>query len=218
MINGVKIEDAKGDTNYPDINCKVILIGETGAGKTCIMLRASKDEFKEEHTVTLGADFLNYYISLDKKLMKMQIWDTCGLEMYKSMIRVFFKGSDAALLIFDVSSQKSFDMLSSWLKELREYTDPNMPCYLVGNKIDLPTRTISRESAEAFARQSSLAGYYETSAKLGQGIRPLIHAMALNLYHGKAEHSEGPAGIELDSKPDANKGKGKGKGKGGCSC
>lgn len=193
----IKIEDSHEEPGEPDMSFKVILIGETGVGKTCIMLRASRDEFKEEHTVTLGADFTNYYLKINGKSVKMQMWDTCGLEMYKSMIRVFFKGSDAAFLVFDVNSEKTFSALPQWLKELREFTAPDMLCYLIGNKVDMPNRAVSPADAEAFVSKYQLKEYHETSAKSGTGIRPLIHKMAEHLFLKKGGGKK-PTGVALE--------------------
>ncbi|MDR3549285.1 MAG: GTP-binding protein [Candidatus Pacebacteria bacterium] len=204
-----KVEDAHEEYSDPDLNFKVILIGETGVGKTCIMLRASRDEFKEEHTVTLGADFTNYYLNINGKSTKLQMWDTCGLEMYKSMIRVFFKGSDAAFLVFDVTNEKTFTTLPLWLKELREFTSPDVLCYLIGNKIDMPHRAVSRSDAEAFVAKYQLTAYHETSAKSGAGIKPLIHKMAEQLYLKKGGGKK-PEGVSLED--------GGTRTEGGCQC
>ena len=193
---GVNILDSREEVQNPDLSFKVILIGETGVGKTCIMLRASRDEFTPEHTVTLGADFANYYLNVNKKSVKLQMWDTCGLEMYKSMVRVFFKGSDAAFLVFDVSNSKSFSTLSTWLKELREFTSPDVLCYLIGNKIDMQNRAVSKAEAEEFTAKYQLSGYFETSAKSGAGIKKVIHAMVERLFLRK--EGDKVEGVKLD--------------------
>ena len=207
------VEDSTEEQEETELNFKVILIGETGVGKTCIMLRASRDEFKEEHTVTLGADFTNYYLKINKRQAKLQMWDTCGLEMYKSMIRVFFKGSHAAFLVFDVNNEKTFSTLPFWLKELREFTSPDLLCYLIGNKIDLPNRAVTKADADTFVSKYQLSGYYETSAKSGIGIKTLIHIMAKELFR-----KMGHAASSKDSNTHILGDNQAGQKSGGCKC
>ena len=120
---------------------------------------------------------------------KRQLWDTCVLELDKSMIRLFFKGSDAGLLVFDVSNAASFASLVSWLKELREYTSPELLCYLIGNKIDIEERVITESQAEKFVSDNGLTGYFETSAKSGYGIKELIHKIVKELFEKKEINS-----------------------------
>jgi small GTP-binding protein len=202
--NAPRVEETKEEGANHEINYKLIIIGETGVGKTCIMVRASKDEFKEEHSVTLGADFVNYNLSINGKSIRLQMWDTCGLEMYKSMIRVFFKGSDAAFLVYDVTNIKSFETLPSWLKELREYATPEPIIYLIGNKIDREDRVITKADAEKFVSTYQLAGYYETSAKLGVGIKSLINTVGERLV--SAGPKSKPEGTQLvESKKEERK-------------
>ena len=206
MANTIQIVKSPEEYQNPTINYKVIFIGETGVGKTCIMLRASRNDFNIDHTITLAADFANYYLLINNIPAKLQLWDTCGLEMYKSMIRVFFKGSDAGLLVFDVSNAASFASLGSWLKELREYTSPELLCYLIGNKVDIEERVITESQAEKFVSDNGLTGYFETSAKSGYGIQELINKIAKELFEKKGinnndalkleENTEGGSGCQ----------------------
>ena len=163
MTEEVNIESCE-EMIEPKLTYKAILLGSTGVGKTCVMLRASKDTFNEEHNVTLGADFANFFFKINGTTAKLQLWDTCGLEVYKSMITVFFKGSDGAFLVFDLTNQKTFDDTTSWLNDLREYTSSDLVCYLIGNKSDL-TKKVSKNDIDKMVKDNNLNAYYETSAK-----------------------------------------------------
>ena len=176
------VEETTDENGIPEAMGKVVIIGNTGVGKTCIMLQATKGQFSEEHTVTLGVDFKNQFLLVNKKLCNLQLWDTCGQELHRSMTRVFFKGSDAAFLVYDVTNQSSFEGLRSWLQELKDSTTPEILIYLVGNKIDLPNRAVSKAQAEQFAAQNQLSGCFETSAKSGEGVKPLIRKIAEQIF------------------------------------
>eukprot|EP00826_Nyctotherus_ovalis_P007770 TRINITY_DN11984_c0_g1_i2.p1 TRINITY_DN11984_c0_g1~~TRINITY_DN11984_c0_g1_i2.p1 ORF type:complete len:208 (+),score=65.05 TRINITY_DN11984_c0_g1_i2:145-768(+) len=197
MTEAIEIEDFKGEFKNPERNYKIIIIGETGVGKTCIMLRACRDMFVDDHSVTLGADFASYCLTINKVQTKLQLWDTCGLEMYKSLIRVFFKGTDAAMLVFDVTSENSFERLGSWLQELRGFTSPDMQCYLVGNKIDMLERTVTVADAHDFVVKNGLSGYFETSAKSGSGVREAVREIAKELYRSKKGKADEGVKLQL---------------------
>ena len=98
---------------------KLIIIGDTGVGKSCLMKRVMEDEFKNEHQVTIGVEFGSYGLRLEDKLIKMQIWDTAGQESYKSVTRIFYRGAHCVFLTYDISRKETFESLADWLKEVR---------------------------------------------------------------------------------------------------
>ena len=115
---------------------KLIIIGDTGVGKSCLMKRVMEDDFKQEHQVTIGVEFGSYGLRLENKLIKMQIWDTAGQESYKSVTRIFYRGAHCVFLTYDISRQETFDNLADWLKEVRTHAAEDVMIYLVGNKSD----------------------------------------------------------------------------------
>jgi Ras-related protein Rab-2A len=98
---------------------KLILIGDTGVGKSCILAKLIKEEFKEEHNVTIGVEFGNYSMIVNNdQMMKLQIWDTAGQESFRSITRIFYKGSQAVMLVFDITERQTFMSIRSWQKEI----------------------------------------------------------------------------------------------------
>jgi len=165
----------KEELSHYDFLYKLIIIGDMGVGKSCLLLRASKDEFKEEHDVTIGVEFGSFSIKLADSAVKIQIWDTAGQETFKSVTKVFFKGSHCIFLVYDITKEETFENLESWLKEIRENAPANVSLVLVGNKVDLEEkRAISKEKALGFKSRENLDGFIETSAKSGSGVKELF--------------------------------------------
>ena len=158
-----------------DFLFKGIIIGPSNGGKSCILLRATKNAFREIHEVTIGVDFGFIIIKIDDKIIKLQIWDTSGQEQYKSVSKVFYKNTDCVFLVFDITSKDSFHNISSWLEEIRSLLNPSPIILLVGNKLDEESkRNVSKVEAEEYVVKNKLNGYYETSAKTGENINELL--------------------------------------------
>lgn len=147
-----------------DFLYRVILIGDSGVGKSNLISRYTKNEFDMSSQSTIGVDFSNRNVKIDTKIIKAQIWDTAGQDRFKSISQAFYRGSAAALLVFDLTSQRSFDSLEKWIGEVKKYADANIVLMLVGNKCDLSrTRAITRKSALEYANRYGM-DYIETSA------------------------------------------------------
>jgi Ras-related protein Rab-2A len=174
----------KEELSEPDLNAKVIIIGDTGVGKSCLVLRATKDEFKEVHEITIGAEFGSYNAKIDNTTIKLQIWDTAGQESFKSMIRVFYKGAQFALLVFDLTREDTLVKAGDWLKEIRENADPGIPILLVGTHSDQSEQIkIQSEKISQFKETNQLISYIETSSKTGYGVTDVFKFICKNLYH-----------------------------------
>ncbi|KAI6651217.1 Ras GTPase Rab11 [Oopsacas minuta] len=153
-----------------DMVIKLVLIGDTGVGKSNLLSRYTRDEFNSESKTTIGVDFATRTIQIGKKKMKTQIWDTAGQERYRAMTNAYYRGAAGALIVFDICSLNSFDSIGRWLQEIREYGDPGVPIVLVGNKFDLKhLRQVPISTAELFAHENSLK-YIETSALLNSNV------------------------------------------------
>eukprot|EP00826_Nyctotherus_ovalis_P064239 TRINITY_DN9418_c0_g5_i1.p1 TRINITY_DN9418_c0_g5~~TRINITY_DN9418_c0_g5_i1.p1 ORF type:complete len:215 (-),score=53.97 TRINITY_DN9418_c0_g5_i1:126-770(-) len=171
------------DTLIPDLIFKGILIGEAGVGKSCILHRLVSNEFKDDYEVTIGAEFSSVIVRMKGKVIKLQVWDTAGQENFRSMIRVFYKGSHAAFLVFDITRGETFEHLEDWVNDIRDNALPNVKIVLLGNRKDEENnRQIATEKAKEFCGKFDLAGYYETSAKSGEGIRTVFTEMTKTLY------------------------------------
>jgi small GTP-binding protein len=147
----------------PDFLLKIVLIGESGVGKTNLLSRFLRNEFLPDSKSTIGVEFGTTTMKFDDKRVQAQIWDTAGQERYRAITTAYYRGAVGAMLLYDLTSALSFNALARWLKELRD-VDPTIVVMLVGNKCDLQeTRTVSTEEGVGFATNESLL-FIETSA------------------------------------------------------
>jgi len=167
----------------PDHIFKVVLIGEISVGKSSILVRYVNDDF-DENGAEVSLDFLSKTLDIDKEVVKMNIWDTAGQERFKTLTASFFRGSDGCVIVFDLCSNESFQNVRLWMKELERFTQPSCVKYLVGNKSDLPERTVTHEDAQQLAIEYGIV-YYETSAKNGTNIDTLFEDLAKEMKRKK---------------------------------
>jgi len=154
---------------------KVILLGDSGVGKSSIMNQYVHEKFTAEYKATIGADFLTKHLIIDDKPITMQIWDTAGQERFQSLGVAFYRGADCCALVFDVNDEKTFENVNSWKEEFllkAGIEDPqNFPFVLLGNKIDVENgRAVSKKRALKFCEDNGNIQYFETSAKEGIGV------------------------------------------------
>lgn len=153
----------RADDDY-DYLFKVVLIGDSGVGKSNLLSRFTRNEFSLESKSTIGVEFATRSIRVDEKVVKAQIWDTAGQERYRAITSAYYRGAVGALLVYDVTRHVTFENVERWLKELRDHTDSNIVIMLVGNKADLRhLRAVSTEDATAFAEREKTF-FMETSA------------------------------------------------------
>lgn len=156
----------KNATMSYDYMFKYIIIGDTGVGKSCLLLQFTDKRFRTDHDLTIGVEFGARLISIDQKAIKLQIWDTAGQESFKSITRSYYRGAIGALLVYDVTRRETFNHLAHWLREAKEHDrDDRMVIMLIGNKADLVNqREVSEDEGKRFARENGLH-FIETSAK-----------------------------------------------------
>ena len=197
-----------------DISFKIIVIGDSSVGKSCLTTQAVRNNFEEFYTATIGFEFLTFNIRINNNVLKLQIWDTCGQEVYKSLITNFYRNSSLALIIYAINNMDSFKHAENWLNELKAQANPNVKVFLVGNKSDLENeRVVSREDGEKFKEEKNLDKFIETSAKTGENARNVLLEAAKLLYKGylKAKNNLGDMkdnqkGDKLEKKKQKNKG------------
>ena len=188
--NNNKIENAKilniDDNKSFDIDYsfKVIIIGNSFVGKSSIVHIATKNSIiSDKYKPTIGFDYFSFYIEYNSKKIKLQIWDTCGQEVYKSLITNFYRNSSLAIMIYAINDKKSFEDLDMWLKEIITRSNPDTKIILIGNKIDLEAeRVVSHDEAVKFAQDYNFIQYYETSVKTGFNIKNVFVQIAILLY------------------------------------
>merc|ERR1719171_2909688 len=145
---------------------KYIIIGDTGVGKSCLLLQFTDKRFQPVHDLTIGVEFGCRMATIDGKEIKLQIWDTAGQESFRSITRSYYRGAASALLVYDISRRATFRNCKTWLTEARACGNPQMVVILVGNKSDLSesTRAVSEAEGRAFADEHGLL-FLEASAK-----------------------------------------------------
>ncbi|KAL8033083.1 hypothetical protein ABFS82_13G139900 [Erythranthe guttata] len=149
---------------------KYIIIGDTGVGKSCLLLQFTDKRFQPVHDLTIGVEFGARMITIDNKPIKLQIWDTAGQESFRSITRSYYRGAAGALLVYDITRRETFNHLASWLEDARQHANPNMSIMLIGNKCDLShRRAVSTEEGEQFAKENGLI-FMEASAKTAQNV------------------------------------------------
>ncbi|CAK5078397.1 unnamed protein product [Meloidogyne enterolobii] len=143
---------------------KVVLIGDSGVGKSNLLSRFTRNEFNLESRSTIGVEFATRSIQVDGKTVKAQIWDTAGQERYRAITSAYYRGAVGALLVYDIAKHVTYESVDRWLKELRDHADQNIVIMLVGNKSDLRhLRAVPTEEARAYAERNQLS-FIETSA------------------------------------------------------
>ncbi len=148
-----------------DLTFKILTIGESGVGKTSIILRYTDNKFSSHHLLTIGIDFKTKLIDYLNKKIKLYLWDTAGQERFKNIAHQYFNGADGVFLVFDVTDKISFENVTGWIKQMLNYTSiEKTGMILLGNKIDAESkRVIQKEEAEELASQYGIK-YFETSA------------------------------------------------------
>lgn len=142
----------------------VVLIGDSGVGKSNLLSRFTRNEFNLDSKSTIGVEFATRSIQVNAKTIKAQIWDTAGQERYRAITSAYYRGAVGALLVYDISKRPTYENVQRWLKELRDHADSNIVIMLVGNKSDLRhLRAVTTEEAKQFASENNLS-FIETSA------------------------------------------------------
>lgn len=161
---------------------KLVLIGDSGVGKSNLLSRFTRNEFNLESKSTIGVEFATKSLNVDGKIIKAQIWDTAGQERYRAITSAYYRGAVGALLVFDVTRRATFENVERWLRELREHTDPNIVVMLVGNKSDLRHLVaVSTDDGKALAERESLF-FMETSALESTNVENAFSEVLMQIY------------------------------------
>ena len=170
-------------TKKPHFIFKVIVIGSSGVGKTCLTIRALKGEFNALVNPTIGFEFLTMKLKYNNKIIALQIWDRCGQEVYQSVVSHFYKKASMAILVYSIADKKTFTDLNKWLDEIKNNADSDIKLALVGNKLDLQdNREVTKEEALEFKNNKNLDLIFESSAKHGDNSKDIFFETAKLLY------------------------------------
>ena len=186
--NDSSFDEKDDEQNLKLVEYKIILVGDSGVGKTSILKKFINNEFNEDIKCTINIDFFSKSIKIDKNLYtNLKIYDTAGQEKYRALIKQYYQGTDGIILVFDLTNENSFNKLKSWINEVSDNTEKSQ-IILVGNKADLIERKIDEQTAENFAKQRDMK-YIETSAKEGTNILLLFEELALDINKKKQNDS-----------------------------
>lgn len=196
---------------------KVIILGDSGVGKTSLMNQYVNKKFSNQYKATIGADFLTKEVMVEDRLVTMQIWDTAGQERFQSLGVAFYRGADCCVLVFDVTAQNTFKSLEGWRDEFLIQASPrdpeNFPFVVIGNKIDLENRAVSAKRAQGWCHGKGDIPYFETSAKEAINVEQAFQTVAKNALAQETEvelYNEFPDQIKLTNEQN--------KPREGCGC
>jgi len=196
---------------------KVIILGDSGVGKTSLMNQYVNKKFSNAYKATIGADFLTKEVMVDDRLVTMQIWDTAGQERFQSLGVAFYRGSDCCVLVYDVNVAQTFEHLDSWREEFLVQAAPRdpekFPFVVLGNKIDMDhSRVVSQKRAQTWCASKGNIPYFETSAKEAIHVDQAFQTVAKLALQQEQEEGEifVPEGIQLGGTPAEQSD--------GCSC
>ena len=200
-----KVEFLPEDYPQYDLSFKLIFIGDSSVGKSCLTAKAVKNNFEEYYQATVGFEFLTFNMKVNDKVIKLQIWDTCGQEIYKSLISNFYRNSSLAVLVYAIDNKESFNHVENWLSDLKSQANPDVRIFLVGNKADLEEdRKVQKEDGEKYKEDQHLDLFMETSAKTGLNARNVLLEAAKVLYKDYLKFDENNKKDDDDNKDGKN--------------
>lgn len=183
---------AAGKQDYDHL-FKLVLIGDSGVGKSCLLLRFADDNFTDSYISTIGVDFRFRTVTVEGKTVKLQIWDTAGQERFRTITSAYYRGADGIIMVYDVTNKDSFDHVEEWMTEVNRYANTNTSKLLVGNKADLADhKQVSEAEGQQFARALGVA-FLETSAKTATNVDAAFLTLAKELLHSR-DASSAPGG------------------------
>jgi Ras-related protein Rab-8A len=193
---------AKSNASY-DFLIKLLLIGDSGVGKSCLLLRFSDDSFTTSFITTIGIDFKIKTIELDGKRIKLQIWDTAGQERFRTITTAYYRGAMGILLVYDVTDEQSFQNIRNWIRNIEQHAADNVDRVLIGNKCDMESdKVVETTRGKALADEYQIK-FFETSAKNNINVVESFTAIATDIKKRLMDNpgaNQTPGSIRIDNK------------------
>ncbi|KAA0724290.1 Ras-related protein [Triplophysa tibetana] len=185
---------------------KLLLIGDSGVGKTCLLFRFSEDAFNTTFISTIGIDFKIRTIELNGKRIKLQIWDTAGQERFRTITTAYYRGAMGIMLVYDITSEKSFENIKNWIRNIEEHASSDVERMILGNKCDMnDRRQVSKERGEKLAIDHGIK-FLETSAKSSVNVEESFFTLGrdimarLNRKMNDSGHEDGGGPVKISEK------------------
>ena len=178
----IVIEDVESRDVKEDYKLKLVVVGDSGVGKTNLIKRFANNTFNSNSKATVGVEFLSKSFKINNTVFKIEIWDTAGQERYKSITAAYYKGAKGALVVYDITSKISFENIDKWMLEIKEKSSKDLKLMIIGNKCDLKDgRQVSNEEAMRKAKDTGIA-LMETSALDSTNVKEAFHDLLKEMY------------------------------------
>jgi small GTP-binding protein len=187
-------------TSEPSITFKILTIGESGVGKTCILRRFVENKFLKNHLATIGIDFKTKTLNINNQEIKLKIWDTAGQERFRNITTQYYKGADGIVLVYDVTDEASYEKIREWMEQIHSNTQKEeIGLVLLGNKCDMEPRNVTEDMGNKMAEELK-TDYFETSALTGQGIKEAFEQLTKTIMkkRGVGEGNNDGGGVALN--------------------
>jgi len=173
-----------------DLQMKILMIGDSGVGKSCLLLRFSDNQFTSSFITTIGIDFKVKTMEIDGKRVKMILWDTAGQERFRTISNAYYRGSDGVLLVYDVTDEHSFMNIRSWMNNIEQHANDSILRVIIGNKCDMAEdRVIPTDRGKQIADEYNVP-FYETSAKTNINVQKVFIDIATNIIKNNFTDNE----------------------------
>ena len=191
------------------VTFKILTIGESGVGKTCVLRRFVENKFLKNHLGTIGIDFKTKTLNINNREIKLKIWDTAGQERFRNITTQYYKGADGIVLVYDVTDDGSFEKIRDWMAQIQSNAQRDeLGLVLLGNKCDIEPRVVTEEQGTKMAEELKVS-YFETSALNGQGINEAFEQLARDIMKKKGvgdDNKDGGMELNNNNKKKNNKG------------
>jgi Ras-related protein Rab-8A len=183
-----------------DMSMKLLMVGDSGVGKSCLLLRFVDDKFNPSFITTIGIDFKVKTISIGDKRIKLQIWDTAGQERFRTITTAYYRGAHGIIIVYDVTQQSSFDRVEAWFKTVQQHTKEDTQVIIVANKCDDEnSRVITTQQGEELAKSLN-APFIEASAKTGLNVSDVFVTLAQQIMETSSDIGAPPSEDNIDVK------------------